>query len=424
MGFKSTIIWNGISQFGQSGIQFLSTIILARLLTPDDFGIIGMVNIFIILSQVMVDSEMGGALLRKKEVNNIDYSTLFFYNLGISILIYTILYFSAPIISNIYNRPQLIQIIRVLSICILIHAFRVVQKIMIFRDLAFRKYAVINLSSGLISLACAIIFAKNGYGYWALVYQQIITAGLNVIFMEMSNRFIPSLSFSLASFRYQFKFGISLLGSDIILAIANNISTNIVAKVTSLNTTGLYTQANKLTTFAQTSAGAILDQSVFPLLAKIDSKNKIDKIYNRLFLHSIIILLLFSLVLIIFPEPIIRLILGKDWIKAGGMLSILSFCTVPLICQVLGKNILKTLNKTHWVMKLSGVKSILLISTMLIGSHFGFTYILWSLVISQVLATTLWIVIIDRELNHSSFDRLALLYGAVIVMASAYLIFK
>lgn len=195
MRFRTAIIWNVVSQFGQSGITFLSTIILARLLTPADFGIIGIVTIFIAFSQMMVDSEMGGALLRKKEVSRTDYSTLFYYNLAVSFLLYGILYFSSPLLADFYDRPQLTDVVRVISLTIIIHAFRVVQRIMIFRDLKFKIYAVINVISGIISLAVAIWMAHKGYGYWSLVWQQIVLALCHVVFLEIYNRFIPSLTF-------------------------------------------------------------------------------------------------------------------------------------------------------------------------------------------------------------------------------------
>lgn len=206
MRFRTAIIWNVVSQFGQSGITFLSTIILARLLTPADFGIIGIVTIFIAFSQMMVDSEMGGALLRKKEVSRTDYSTLFYYNLAVSFLLYGILYFSSPLLADFYDRPQLTDVVRVISLTIIIHAFRVVQRIMIFRDLKFKIYAVINVISGIISLAVAIWMAHKGYGYWSLVWQQIVLALCHVVFLEIYNRFIPSLTFSKESFRLSILF--------------------------------------------------------------------------------------------------------------------------------------------------------------------------------------------------------------------------
>lgn len=281
MRFRTAIIWNAISQFGQSGITFLSTIILARLLTPDDFGIIGIVTIFISFSQMMVDSEMGGALLRKKEVDRTDYSTLFWYNLIVSLILFGVLYFTAPLIADFYKRQELIDVIRIISTTIIIHAFRVVQRIMLFRDLKFKEYTIINVVSGLISMAIAIILAKNGFGYWSLVWQQVILALCNTSLMELYNRFLPFLSFSKASFKYQFGFGISLLGADIIQTIANNISTNIIAKVATLQFTGYYTQSSRLTNFAQSTIGSIMNQSIFPMMAKMESIQDIRSTYIK-----------------------------------------------------------------------------------------------------------------------------------------------
>lgn len=401
MRFRSVILWNALSQFGQSGIMLLSTIILARMLTPDDFGIVGIVTIFIAFSQMMVDSEMGGALLRKKEVDRVDYSTLFYYNLGVSILLYAILYFSAPLIADIYKRPPLIEIIRVISITIIIHAFRVVQRIMIFRDLKFKVYAYINVGSGLVSLIVAMIMAYYSWGYWSLVWQQVSLAICNVIFMEVYNRFIPVLVFSKASFKYQFSFGISLLGSDAIKTIANNISTNIIAKVSPLQFTGYFTQTSRLTNFCQTTFGALLDQSIFPMLAKYDDIHLVRSTYYRILKLIFLGLVPVTILFIILAPLIIEIALGKEWLGASYMFRILSLGILPVCIQILCRNIMKALGSTHLIFYLETAKSIIVISLMLITALLGTTAIIWSLIIAQLAGAILWIVFIEKELrNH------------------------
>lgn len=386
MRFRTAIIWNAISQFGQSGITFLSTIILARLLTPDDFGIIGIVTIFISFSQMMVDSEMGGALLRKKEVDRTDYSTLFWYNLIVSLILFGVLYFTAPLIADFYKRQELIDVIRIISTTIIIHAFRVVQRIMLFRDLKFKEYTIINVVSGLISMAIAIILAKNGFGYWSLVWQQVILALCNTSLMELYNRFLPLLSFSKASFKYQFGFGISLLGADIIQTIANNISTNIIAKVATLQFTGYYTQSSRLTNFAQSTIGSIMNQSIFPMMAKMESIQDIRSTYIKFLKYILIVLGVGSVVCIVFAKNIIQIILGKEWIDATWIFQVLSLTIVTTSIQHLCKNVLKSLGMTKLVFKIETVKSVIIIGALFLAVFYGAVAIIWALVFSQFVA--------------------------------------
>ena len=399
MRFRTAIIWSGISQFGISGITLLSTIILARMLTPDDFAIIGIVTIFIAFSQMMVDSEMGGALLRKKTVDRTDYSTLFYYNLVVSFALYAVLYLCAPLIADFYNLTSLTEIVRVISLTIIIHAFRVVQKIMLFRDLKFKVYAVINVISGLVSLGLAIWLAYLDYGYWALVWQQIAFAVANVILMEGYNRFIPAWTFSKASFKYQFSFGISLLGSDTVRTIANNISTNIIAKLASLEFTGYYTQTSRITGFCQSSIGSLMDQSVFPMLSKYESVEEIRSTYHRILRLLCIGLIAVTVGFILFARPIILIVLGEKWLPAIWVFQILSLAILPTTVQVLCRNILKTLAATKKVLYLETVKSVIVISLLALAAFISTASVVWSLVVSQSISCIIWIIATGKELK-------------------------
>ena len=349
---------------------------------------------------MMVDSEMGGALLRKKHVTQVDYSTLFYYNLGISILLYLILYICAPLIAKFYEKPPLIEIIRVISLTVVIHAFRVVQRIIIYRNLQFRINAVINLGAGLISLAVAIKLAYEGYGYWALVWQQVVSAICGVVFMEMYTRFIPLLEFSKESFKYQFSFGISLLGSDTIRTIANNISTNIIAKISTLQFTGYYTQTSRLTNFTQSFFGSLLDQSIFPMLAKIGDNEQVRKLYYKILKYICGILLGITLFLYIGAYRIILIVLGKEWLVATPIFKILVFAILPASIQILCRNIMKTLGSTKKVLYLETVKSAIVIGLLLLASLFDSIYVIWSLVVAQVISCVIWLYYTEKELVH------------------------
>lgn len=399
MGNIKNVIWSGISIFGQSGISFLTTIILARFLTPDDFGLIGIVTIFIALSQMMVDSEMGGALLKKKHVDRKDYSTLFYYNLAISIILYSALYISAPYISDFYDQPPLTEIIRLIGLAIIIHAFRVVQRIMIFRDLKYKEYAVINIVSGLISLGAAIWIAVEGYGYWALVWYQVIGAFANVVCLQVYNRFIPALTFSISSFKYQFSFGISLLGSDVVKTLANNVTTNIIAKISTMQFTGYYSQTARITNTGQSFLDGMMNQTVFPMLVKLDSVRSVKRAYYKLLWIVVPSLMVAVIPFLLFPEFIIRILLGNDWTGAAWILQVLSLSIIPASVQVICRNIFKTMGSTKMVLVLETVKSLIVISALIVSAFLGNTWVVWSIVVSNTVSCLIWIIYTERELR-------------------------
>lgn len=399
MRFRTAVIWSGVSQFGQSGITLLSTIILGRLLTPDDFAIIGLVTVFTALSQMMVDSEMGGALLRKKTVNNADYSTLFYYNLAASIVIYGFLYVGAPYIATYYNLPVLTDVVRVISLTIIIHAFRVVQRIMIFRDLRYKAYAIINVASGVLSLVFAVWLALKGFSYWALVWQQIVLAALNVIFMEVYNQFIPSLTFSIESFKYQFSFGISLLGSDAVKTIANNIAPNIIGKISSLQFTGYYSQMSRLTNFCQSSLGSLMDQTIFPMMAKLEKVTDVKVTYHKLLKAVSLILAVTTFIFIVFAPMIINLVVGKQWLPATWIFRILSLAILPTCIQILCRNVLKTLGLTKRVLYLETVKSAILLSFLIFSTFINTVCVVWSVVIAQTVGAIIWLIATYKDLR-------------------------
>lgn len=406
MSLKKAVIWNGLSQVGQSGIQFIATIILARLLTPDDFGILGMITIFISFSQMVVDSEMGGALLRKKDVTAVDFSTLFIYNLVVSVVLYLALFAVAPLIATFYDKPTLIPAIRVLAFTVLIHSFRVVQRVIILRNLQFKVMANINIISGLISLSVAIVMAKMGYGFWALVAQQISLILVGVILMCLYNRYIPTLHFSVASFKEQFSFAAGLLGADLLRTVANNINTNIIAKIMPLAQVGYFVQSSRLANFGVTFTQSIVDQSVFPIIAKLESEDEIKTIYKRFYTLITSLLILFSAWLVLFSPNVIELLLGEKWLPASWMLQLLALIIVPNMIQTLCKNLLKVRAKTTRVLKIQSVQSFMILALLTITCFMGIYAIVAGFVVAQFLSAIYTMVIVSKNIDYPIVSQL------------------
>lgn len=328
-----------------------------------------------------------------------DYSTLFYFNLAASIVIYLFLYAVAPFVAEFYARPELCGIIRVISITILIHALRIVQRVIIFRSLDFRFYTLVCFISGLISLGVAMFMAREGYGYKALVWQQIVMAACQTILLQAKNRFIPSLTFSRSSFSYQFSFGINLIGSDAIRTVANNISANIIGKISSLQFTGFYTQSSKITNFCQSSLGALMDQTVFPILAKEESLEKVARAYRKLLIWLTLALLAVTVIMLVFGEQIVRLVLGDEWTGATDIFRILTLTIVPASIQVLCRNIIKTLGNTKAVLRLETLKSAIILILLLPAAIPGSYWVVWALVAGQAISCIVWMAGTEKELK-------------------------
>lgn len=421
---RKAIVWTVISQFGQYGIQFISTILLARLLTPEDFGIVGMVTIFITFSQVLVDSEMGGALLRKKEVSNADYSTLFVYNLIVSIILYLILYFFAPVLASFYEKPVLIPVVRILSITVLLHSLRIVQRIKLLRQLNFKILALVSVVSGLLSLFIAIWMGVQGYGFWAIIIQQLVSIAISILIMCVYNKYWPSFSFSYSLFKEQFSFGIGLLGADTLKTIANNINANVIAKIMPLNQTGYFVQSTKLTNFGVNMVSAVMDQTLFPIMSKIDDNEKLYYLYSKFYRLTIAVLAFATIWIILLSSSLIVAILGTHWVNASWMLAALSLTILPCSVQTLCRNILKSRARTKKVFFIETVKSILMILVLLVTSIWGIHAIIAGTIFVQLIIAFWMMYIISSEINYPLFTQIKNVIPSLLICVAIFAFMK
>ena len=361
---KKGILWNSVSQFGLIGVQLLATILLGRILTPNDYGILGMVAIFVAIANMIVDSGMGGSLVKKKDVTYKDYSTLFLYNLWVSLFLYLILFCVAPFIATFYDKPELTKAIRVLSLTVVIYAFCITQNVRMVRKMEFRALAIINCSSGLISLFVAVFVAMRGGGYWALIIQQLVTSFCNTLFLSIHNKFIPSFVFSKTSFREQFRFGINLISANLLRTLSENINSNIVAKIVPLQQVGCFVQANRLINYYNSVSRGIIDKTVFPIFAKIEDRNKLLKNYIKLERYLLSITFPVCVLMSLLSSQIIVILLGSQWKEASWMFELLVFSIMPVAIQILNRNILKSLGNTRQIFNNEVVKSVITLSVL------------------------------------------------------------
>lgn len=272
-----SMIWSAIQRFGTLILSFITNLVLARFLSPDDFGCIGILTVFISLCETLIDSGLGASLIQKDNPSDSDYSTVFWVNLSLSFFLYFIIFISAPFISRFYNIDILSQILRVKGI-IIIEALRLIQFAYLKKSLNLKKISKVYISAALISSIVGILSAILGYGVWALVIKNIFEQLLRTVLMCVKSKLKPKFIFSWTSFKEMFSFSGLMLITSIVMTIYQNSIQLIMGKICPPNELGYYTQAKKLEEVPVSGLNTVVNQVSFPVFSKI--KNDKQKIVS------------------------------------------------------------------------------------------------------------------------------------------------
>lgn len=375
------IIWSALQKFGTMGLSFVSNIILARLLTPDDYGSIGLLTIFLVISEVFVNGGFAAALIQKKSPTTDDYSTVFYWNVIVSIVLYVVLFFSAPAISMFYKIPDLTSLLRVLGVVVIINALGAVQLNILRKTLQFKRLSIIQFTSVCISVAIAIILAYKGFGVWTLVAQQMINAALNTILLWLTNRWIPKLAFSMTSFKGLFSYGAFLLLSDLLNNICDNIQALIIGRKYSASDMGYYSQARKLEMVPTQSISYVVNLVTFPVFSSLqDSKNQLFSAVRRSLRCMNYLNFPLMILLIVIAEPLIVLLFTDKWLPSVPYFRIL--CLVGLVncLQSVNYQVVCAVGKSKQIFKWNIVKRIVGIGMILTGMNWGVEGIMYGMV--------------------------------------------
>lgn len=361
------MFWNSLEKISVRGSQFIFGVVLARLLVPADFGLIGMLAIFIAISQTFIDGGMGSGLIQRQERSNKDFSTVFVFNLVVSVLLYLLLFFLAPLIANFYKTPELVNITRVIGLNLIINSLAIVQRTRLTIDLDFKTLAKINVVSVLLSGGVAIYLAYIGFGVWALVCRQVLGAILAVLLLWYYSRWKPSLAFSRQSFKQLFGYGSKILAAGIYAQTFQNIYNITIGKVYTAGELGFYTQAKQ---FADVSAGtvtSILQQVTFPILASLqDNREKMIVVYRQLIKMTAFFIFFAMSTLAILAEPFIELFLGEKWLPTIPLLQWMCFARMFYPISALNLNMLNANGRSDLFLKVDLSKAPLIIIALVI----------------------------------------------------------
>lgn len=341
------LFWSFFDLFSRQGIALLVQMILARLLLPEDFGLIGMIMVFMMISHSLVNAGFDQSLIRQKNVDDIEYSTIFVFNLLVSIIIYIALFVLAPIISDFYNKPELTNIIRVLMLVVVINALTIIQRVILYRKINFKIQSQITLFATISSGIFAIILAYHGYGVWSLVYQQIIMQVLVSLGLIYFVRWKPDLKFDKQSFLYHFKFSYKLVLSGIIDTLNRNIFNIILGKTIGATPLGYYTNAKKISDISSGTLSSAIQRVTYREFSLIKHDNeKLINAQNKIIkLTNIIYIPIAYLVFYISPYLIIVL-LGKSWTPAIEIFQILILSSIFIMLYSMHTNIFKVIGRS------------------------------------------------------------------------------
>lgn len=420
----SGMIWSALQRFGTMGISFVSNIVLARLLTPDDYGCIGMLAIFITVSNTFVDGGFGSALIQKKEPTQKDYSTIFWLNLFMSVVIYGILYISAPAVSRFYDIPLLSSVLRVQGIVLIINALNIVQTNQLHKSINFKRLAVIYIASQIVGAVCAIVLAYMGWGVWALVAQQIIASSITSVILWVMNRWLPQLCFSFDSFKQLFSFGGFILASNLINTFCNNVQGLLIGKFFNPAILGYYTQAYKLEDVASHSISSVVDQVAYPVFSKVQSDNDgLKNVIYRLILSIAYVTFPMMLILVLIAEPLIGLLYGEKWLPSVPYFQIICIGGIAVCLQGVTYLAIASIGKSKelflWTIIKRGLGMILLIAGMVL---FGMNGLLWGFVLSCWSVTFINAYLVSKYIKYGLWQQIKDVLPIILISSMVFII--
>lgn len=365
-------------------LQFTVNLILARLLLPEDFGAIGMLAIFIAVSQVLIDGGFGSALVQKKNPSQTDYSTIFYWNILFSSFLYLILFIFAPYIGKFFSMPVLSGVLRGIGLTLIINSIFTLQKIRLQKRLEFKRIAISNLSSYIIGAACAIIMAYHGGGVWSLVAMQITYGVVFILVLWLITKWTPSLRFSVKSLRELFGFGGYILFANILQETCKNLQGIIIGRKFSATQMGYFSQAYKLDQITSYSIPQVIVQVMYPVYSSLqDDRERLNEIVAMNM--RVIAFLIFPVIglLILIAEPLIVFLYGEKWLPSVPYFQVLCVGGFFVCLQNVNFYAVAAVGKSKQLFYWSFYKWGFLLCALIIGMNFGMYGILWGMVLSN-----------------------------------------
>lgn len=377
--------WSLVENFSLQGIQFVIGVLLARVLSPSDYGMVGMLAIFTAISQTLINSGFSTAIVRKTDRTQTDLSTAFWFNIGVGIVLYFILFFSGPLIARFYNVPLLADLIKVTAITLIFNSLCIVQQALFTIKMDFKTQAKISVTASLVTGITGVAMAYNGFGVWSIVWPGVAGGAVRCVMLWVSSKWRPDKVFSKRSFRELFSFGSKLLVSGLIDTLYNNIYPIIIGKKFSATDLGYYSRAEGYSQLPATSITGVLQRVTFPMLCEIqDDMARLENVYRRLLRLSAFVVFPAMTGLAAIAEPLIRFMITDKWLMCVPYLQILCIAIMWHPIHAINLNLLQVKGRSDLFLRLEILKRIIGILIIIIAVPFGIIWMCVGKIISSI----------------------------------------
>jgi teichuronic acid exporter len=420
------LFWSAMDRFGGQGIQFVFGILITRILLPADYGLVGMILIFWAVGQTLVDSGFGSALIWKKNPTSADYSTVFYFNVSISIILYFIFYLLAPMIAGFYDEPKLVGLIRILCLNFILLSFGLIQQVVLQKKVDFKLLSFVNVASSLVAGIVALYMALKGFGPWAIVVQILAKSFVTSLLLWIFNRWRPVFIFDWLSLKELFGYGSKLTAAGLIYTIFQYLYLNIIGKLFPVEALGFYTRASQLQDFPVKTLGSVFNRVAFPVFSAIQDDNERLKNAVRKTLRTMVFFNFPMLLgLIAVADLLIEVVLTEKWLPASKYFKLLCLVGLFYSFQVINGEILKTKGKLDWVLKLEIISKSVMIVSILITWRWGITAIILGQMFTALISVLIGSYYVWKSIGYSLWQQIkdVFVYFALAVIMYLLVIF-
>ena len=381
------VAWSGIDNVVQFGVTFVVSIVLARLLSPDDYGLIGIITIFTAVCQTLIYAGFSNALIRKKDATNDDYNTVFIFNLGMSLLLYVVIFICSPLISRFFDREELIDLTRVSSLGMIIGALAIVQQTRLTKRIDFKSQTKITIVASILSGIIGIVLAYLGFGVWALVAQQLCSQTIRALLLWYVNKWVPQMRFSYTSFQELFGFGWKLMVSGIIDTVWKELYQVVVGKFYSPATLGQYTRAKNFSSLFSSNITNVIQRVTYPVLSNIqEDKERMVAAYRRVIKTTMFVTTIPMFMLGAVSEPFIYCLIGPKWHEASTYLPLICISGSLYPLHAINLNMLQVQGRSDLFLGLEIIKKFIGVLPLLVCYFYGIMPMLYVNLVTGVIA--------------------------------------
>jgi teichuronic acid exporter len=419
----SATAWSTLDSFGGQGMQFVIGIVLARLLSPADFGLLAMLVIFIALAQVFVDSGLSAALVQKRDVTAQDESTMFYVNIAVALVTYGLLWIAAPYVAQFYKQPSLTALLRVLSVRIVISSFGIIQTTLLRKRLDFRSLFLRGLLAIPLSGAVGIVMAYRGFGVWSLVAQQLVGAVVSVVCYWVIGHWRPRLVFSTESFRALTGFGSRQLVVGLLDTLFQNIYNVVIGKLFAPAALGFYSRAVSLQKLAVNNVNTVVSRVAFPLFCTVHHEvDQLRKVVSKTLAMLAMVTFPIMVGLMVVATPLVTVVLSAKWLSCVPYFRMLCIIGILYPLHVVNVNVLRARGEMGVYLKLEFLKKGLTVTAIVLTYRWGIMAMIWGQVVQSVVAYFLNAHFGGKSIGYSwqaQFREILPYIGATLFMAVA-----